>query len=583
AAGPDVLSQSNLNIAVPERYQLGPGDRLSIRVSSPVQAAETSDVTIDASGSVRIPGTNQLVVLRGLTVAQTQTLIQERLRRVLNNASVEVTLGQLRSIQIRILGDVYAPGTYEVPSIITLFNALYAAGGPSQLGTFRNIQLRRLNGRTVSIDLYKLLRQGASSQDVPLQPGDTILIPAAGPRVGLRGEVRRPAVYELKGGERLREAIRLAEGARPTGVTQRVQVESVRPGIERRQIDVNLLAEGPENNPPLYDGDRVEVFSIRPVVTNTVTIEGAVDQPRAYAITPGQRVRDLVELARGTLTDAALERADLVRTNSDGSRLLIPINLALALRGDPTANVPLQVGDRLTIYTIGQIRFLSPRRVVIRGAVQRPETYYRFEGLTLRDLIIQAGGLLPTANPRVALIQRTNPDGTPGPFLRADLGRALQGDPTANIPILDDDVVTIQTVSEQIFFGEQFVEISGAVQRPAVYPRSANMKISDLLELSGGALPTASDSRAFLQRVNANGTQGPLIIVDLSKAAVGDPANDIALQPGDKLSVFTLEQAAFRQQEVVNISGAFQRPGTFVRSENMTLADAVELAGGTLP
>ncbi|RYG34061.1 hypothetical protein EON81_16565, partial [bacterium] len=560
-----------------------PGDRLAIRVSSPVQAAESTEVTIDQGGSVRIPGTNQTVVLRGLTLSQSQALIQQRLGRILNNASVEVTLGQLRSIQIRILGAAYAPGTYEVPSIITLFNALYAAGGPNADGSFRNIQLRRSNGRTVTIDLYKLLRQGASSQDVPLQPGDTILIPPAGPRISVLGEVRLPAVYEIKGGERLRETIRLAGGARPTGVTQRVQVESVRPGIERRQTDVNLLAEGAENNPPLYDGDRVEVFSIRPIITNTVTIEGAVDQPRAYAITPGIRVRELVELARGTLSDAALERADLVRTNPDGSRILIPINLALALRGDPAANVPVQAGDRLTVYTIGQIRFLSPRRVVLRGAVQRPETYYRFDGLTLRDLILQGGGLLPTANPRVALIQRTNPDGTPGPFLRADLGRALQGDPAANIAIEDDDVVTIQSVSEQAPIGEQFVEITGAVQRPATYPRSANLRVADLIELAGGALPTASQNRAFLQRTNPNGTQGPLLIVDLEKARAGDPANNVELAAGDKLSIFTLEQAAFRQEEIVNVSGGVQRPGTYVRSANMTLADALELAGGTLP
>lgn len=583
AVGPDQMLKGGANLPVPERYQIGPGDLLSIRIASPVQAPTTQQVRVDATGGITVPGTGERVVVRGQTVGQANLTITRIANRYLRDAQVETQLAELRTISIRILGDAYAPGTYEVPSIITLFNALYAAGGPNDTGSFRNIELRRFNTPLKRIDLYRLLLQGDGSLDVPLQPGDTIFIPPADSRITVQGEVRRPAIYEIRSGEKLKDVLAYAGGAKPTGITQQVSVESVRPGVSRVLIDANLLGRSTSDNPVLYDGDSVDIFSIRPIVQNAVRIEGAVDQPRSFGYSKGMRVSDLLLLARGTIEDTYLDRADLYRQNPDGSTTLIPVRLRDAIAKIPAANIELQPSDRIRVYSIKETQFLSPRRVTISGAVQRPGLYVRSNGQTLRDLLIQAGGLLPTANDRVGLLQRALPDGRPGPLVRVNLAKAAVGDPAENIVLQDDDVLTVNTFATADFYPEQIVEISGAVQRPGTFTKSAGMRLKDLIEIAGGLLPTAEKSKAYLQRVNPNGTQGPLEIIDLNAVLKGDPSANVEINIKDRLSVFTEAEAKFTVTETVRISGAVQRPGNYPTSSNLKLADLVTLAGGVLP
>lgn len=577
--GPNDLVRGNMT-TVPARYQLGPGDRLTIRITSPVQAASETEAKLDTTGSILVPGTNRKVVLRGQTLAQAEKLVSRVAARFVRDAKAEIQLAAVRSITIRVLGEAFAPGTYEVPSIISVFNALYAAGGPSDFGSLRTIELRRANGATKTIDLYGYFLKGDASGDIGLQPGDLLLIPPAVSQVSVRGEVRRPAIFELKTGETLKQALKFAGGVRPAGISQRVSVESIRPGNSRFLADVNLGAK--DGNPVLYDGDNVEVFSVRPVLANVVTIQGPVDQPRTYALRPGMRVSDLIDTARGLLPEAALDRADLFRKTALGEDVLIPVNLREAVQKS-AANPLLKEGDRLKIYTIGELAFLSPRRLSVAGAVQRPGSYRRADGMTLRDLLVQVGGLLPTANDRMGFIQRTLPDGTPGELIKVDLGKALNGDKTANVLLQDDDVLTVNTFAESAFTAEQSVEISGAVLRQGTYTRSKGMRVADLIAVVGGLKPNASTERAYLQRVNADGTQGPLLILDLSKVLSGDPSQNVELSPKDKLSVFTQEETAFRVDETIRVIGAVQRPGTFRRASNMTLKDAISFAGGVFP
>ncbi len=583
AVGPDQMLKGGANLPVPERYQIGPGDLLSIRIASPVQAPTTQQVRVDATGGITVPGTGERVVVRGQTVGQANNTISRIANRYLRDAQVETQLAELRTISIRILGDAYAPGTYEVPSIITLFNALYAAGGPNDTGSFRNIELRRFNTPLKRIDLYRLLLQGDGSLDVPLQPGDTIFIPPADSRITVKGEVRRPAVYEIRSGEKLRDVLAYAGGAKPTGITQQVSVESVRPGVSRVLIDANLLGRSTTDNPVLYDGDSVDIFSIRSLVQNAVRIEGAVDQPRSFGFSKGMRVSDLLLLARGTIEDTYLDRADLYRQNPDGSTTLIPVRLRDAIAKVSGANIELQPNDRIRVYSIKETQFLSPRRVTISGAVQRPGLYVRSNGQTLRDLLIQAGGLLPTANDRVGLLQRALPDGRPGPLVRVNLAKAAVGDPAENIVLQDDDVLTVNTFATADFYPDQIVEIVGAVQRPGTFTKSAGMRLKDLIEVAGGLLPTAEKSRAYLQRANPNGTQGPLEIIDLAALLKGDLASNVEVNVKDRLSIFTEAESKFTVTETVRISGAVQRPGNYPTSSNLKLADLVTLAGGVLP
>jgi protein involved in polysaccharide export with SLBB domain len=580
AIGPEGMAGRNVSIPTPERYQVGPGDTLTVRYSSRVTEPKEVDVRIDSRGIVNVPETGRQIVVRGMTLEQFERRIGEEIRLGLRGASVSVTLKALRSISVLITGEVFAPGTYEMPSIVTLFNALYAAGGPSENGSFRNIRLKRANTNR-SFDLYRLLINGDSSQDIPLQPGDVIIVPPAESRVIVRGEVRRPAIYELMAGETLRNAVRYAGGAKPSGVTQRISVESVRPGIDRRLIDANLLGKEKSDNPRLYDGDVVEVFSIRPIITNAVQIEGAVDLPRTYAYFKGMRVSDLVEAARGTMPEASLERADLFRRNADGTTSLVVVDLRGALQSNPAANLELRPDDRLVVYRVEDIRFLGDRQVEARGAVRKPGRYERATNMTLRDLLIQAGGLAPSANDQIAFLQRINPDGTPGDLVRVNVGRVIGGE--ENLVLQDRDVLQVNTVQEAQFLPEQTVEVLGAVQRPGTLVRSSNMRLRDAIELAGNVLPTANVSRVFVQRFNQDGTTGPLVTVDLNRVWANDPTQNIELQPRDRITIYTIQEAGFIPEQRVEVTGAVQKPGTYEKASNMRVADLLALSGGALP
>ncbi len=582
-ASPTDLTRSNTPLSVPDRYQLGPGDELTLRISSPVQAAQTYTVKVSGTGGVLIPATNSSVILRGQTLAQATQLVTREVRQYLRDATVDMQLTALRTITIRMLGEVYAPGTYELPSVITVFNALYAAGGPADSGSLRAIELRRASGGSRRIDLYDMFIRGTANADIPLQPGDIIYVPPSVNRVTVAGEVRRPAVYELLSGEGLRDAVQFAGGAKPTGVTQRVSVDSVKVGVSRQLLDANLLSKKQGDNPRLYDGDTVEIFSIRNQITNFVEITGAVDQPRQFSFRAGMRVSDLIQYARGTLPGAELSRADLFRLNKDGSRVLIPINLRNAIAKKPADDVALVPEDRLVVYQISDVRYLNPRKVTARGALQRPNEFTRADGMTIRDLLIQAGGLLPTANDKVAILQRTNPDGMPGPILTIDLSAAIKNDRSQNVVLKDDDVLTVNTRKEAEYSADQVVDIIGAVQRPGQFTLAESMRLSDLLAVAGGLLPTADIRKAFLQRLNANGTSGPLVTIDLSKTMSGDETMNPVLMPKDRVTIFTYKETAYSPEEAVDIAGAVQRPGKFALAFGMTLNDLLALAGGLLP
>jgi len=576
--GPGQMLRGNVVLPVPDRYQLGPGDKLEVRTTSPVLATQTAEVTIDMQGTIIVPGTNARVVLRGLTLAQAQRVLTREARQYIRDANVEINLSELRTITIRILGEAYSPGTYEVPSIITFFNALYAAGGPSDIGSFRNITLRRINGQTRRMDLYKFLVEGDASQDVPLQPGDTILIPPSESKVIVKGEVRRVAVYELREGETLRDAIKFSGGAKPSGVTQRVSVDSVTPGVSRKLIDANLLGAGNDNNPRLYDGDVVEVFSIRPTIVNQVTIEGAVDQPRAYGLREGMRVADLLDYARGLLPSAATERADLFRLNPDGTSTLIPIDLKAAIEKNLAANIELQPNDRLVVYNIADVRFIGTRRVKVEGAVQRPSELVRADGMTVRDALIQVGGLMPNANDELGFLQKQNPDGSPGELIRLNLRQTVSGVPEQNPALGDGDRILILTKQESAYAGDQSVRILGAVQRPGPYPSSTGLRLRDLVALAGGVLPNAAD---FFEISSAwQETNTPVRRVSLAELATGGPGADTELKAGDTVTI-SYQTEKIDKPRVVTIMGAVRFAGPYMlNTRNDKISSIIARAGG---
>lgn len=579
----DPLTQLSRNVtaSAPPGYQLAPGDALIVRYWSPTRAAREVNATVDAQGGIALEGMGRLVV-RGMTTAQAENLLRERLGRLYKRVEVSVGLKELRTIAVTVSGESFAPGTYVVPAVATAFNVLYASGGPSEAGSLRRIEVRRQGALVGTLDFYKFLLVGDKAADLPLRPGDLLYIPPRVSRVTVSGEVRRPAVFELLEAETLRDALRYAGDVKPSAVDQRVQISTVSPGTARVLKDVDLRDTAQAKGLPLYDGDVVEVFSVRATLMNRVTIEGAVDQPGDYALTSGMRVGDLLMRARGPLGDAYLVRADLYRWNPDNTQSLVPIALEKALAGDSNANVPLMRWDRLKIYARQEVAWTGRREVTVRGAVQRPGLYYRSENLRVRDLLLMAGGTTPDAHQDEAVLLHQRADGTYR-YQTIRLGDALRGDPAHDVLIEDNDVFAVYRAGEARFTPERTVSIRGEVVTPGVYPRGEDMKLSDLLKVAGGFRPGAGSQVSVARPRRSADDPDSTVTVTFDSQGRCASKDDVVLRDGDVVTIQGI--GGFRDRVAfVTVKGAVNNPGPVVLSNTgMRLTDALKAVGGLRP
>jgi protein involved in polysaccharide export with SLBB domain len=564
--------------SVPASYQLSGGDSLTIRYWSPTMDLKEITVAVDPSGGITIPDLGRIIV-RGQTLAQAEEGLRARLRRSFRDADVSLALKELRTIPVTVSGESYYPGTRQVPAIATAFNLLYATGGPTESGSLRRIEVRRRGRMIATLDMYKFLITGDQTADIQLEPGDVIYIPGRYGRVSVRGEVRRPAVYELLENETLTDAIRYAGGANPSGVTQRVQVTTLQPGMSRLIKDVDLSLAQSGQPVPLYDGDTVDVFSVRSTLVNKVTIEGAVDQPGEYAITPNMTVADLVQRSRGLLDEAYPMRADLFRYNPDNTLTLIPINLEKAMSGDAANNLSLLRWDRLRVYTREEVAWTGQREVRVLGAVRRHGIYYRSDNMRVKDLLIQAGGTLPEAYEPRAVLLHQRPDGT-YEYEFINLAEARSDNPKHNVLLQDRDVLAVYRQDEARFTPEPTFSIQGEVVSPGVYIRGRGMRLSDAVALAGGLKPGASAMVLVARARSSNAT--PPIQSEYSPATktfFPDPE----IEEGDLITI--QGRGDYREKPaVVTVSGAVNNPGPIIlNGPRVRLTDIVKQAGGLRP
>jgi polysaccharide export outer membrane protein len=572
----DPLAQLYQNVlaSVPANYQLNPGDYITLRYWSPTMEQQETSLLVDPQGAITVPVVGRLIV-RGQTVGQAEALLRGRMRRLFKDVEVSVTLKELRTIPITMSGASFYPGTYTVPAVVTAINMIYVTGGPTEEGTLRRIEVRR-NGKLVGlVDFYKFLLTGEETGGIALQPGDVIYIPGRGPRVTMRGQVRHPAIYELTDGETLKDALRYAGGVNPSGVEQRVQVLTLQPGAARvlKDVDVTKI----EQEPPVavYDSDTVEVFSVRSTLTNKVTVEGAVDQPGEYEITPNMTVADLVEHARGLLSDAYPTLAHLYRVNPDNTLTQFSVNLEKALARDPAHNLPLTRWDRLTVYTRQEVAWTGRREVTVRGAVARPGIYYRSDNMRVKDLLLQAGGTLPEAYSEQAVLLHQRGDGSYA-YEYVSLNQALKDDPKHNALMQDRDILAVYTVQEAQFTPQRTVSLAGEAVAPGTYPRGEGMRLSDLLKLAGGVTPRAADS-VQIAHSRRDVDQKPTVV---RLASGGVPAPDPLLEDGDLVTI--QGRGAYQEKPiVVYVEGRVNRPGPVILKDRATrLSDVVAMAGG---
>lgn len=593
-------------------YLLGPGDGIRLAVWG--EAEFQYELGIDNQGTVFIPKAGKVFVL-GTPLNMLQEKLKNQLSKYYSGLSsdppttfMDVSVTKLRPLRIFVMGEVKQPGGYTISSYATVFNALYAVGGPLVRGTLRNVRVLRDNKIVAVVDLYDYLLRGDQTSDVRLQNNDVVFIPPRGRTVSIRGDVRRPAVYELKENENLLALLNYAGGLLSTAYLDHAQIDRVKPFAERVKgsddrlvVDINLnaLSEAQGRDIVLTDTDAVQVFSILDDQRNFVSIQGPVRRPGRYELGEIRTLRDLLTAAEGLKPEAYTAKGDLERIHPDGTREFLTFDVAKVLQGGEEHDIALFPRDGIRIYSIHEIEF--PRTVSISGHVKFPATIPYADSLTLYDLVFKAGGLLDPEFGRQAYLSRAdlvrlNDDMVTKRIIQFDLQRLLD-DSAYNVPLLPGDEVIIYDIGVKEVL-DKYVTIVGEVKNPGRYPLRSNMTLEDLVLLAGGGTEGADFRETEVSRVKSDGSAGDSIAVilhpdlrrDFRSAARGaefpeSPVADTAavgkfyLQHKDQVAIRLSPN--YRTQENVTIEGEVMYPGTYALTRRgERLSELLTRAGG---
>ncbi len=593
---------------VPPDYKLGPGDNLIVHMWGRVDLE--MNLTVDREGKIFIPKAGEIAAFN-LTLDQFKERLKNRLRSIYSDFELGVTLGKIRTIRVYIYGEAKKPGGYTLSSLSTLLNALYNCGGPGQNGSMRNIRLIRSGEVIATVDLYEFLLNGNTQDNLKLQSEDVIFVPIVGPRVKLRGEVKRPAIYEIKGGETLLDAIQLAGGPDDEAFLGRVMVDRIVEGKSRELLDLSLatLEDLRKNDIAIQAGDDISVFGIYERRDNVIWLTGHVKHPGAYQVQEQQTISSLLASGNELKEETYMARADLIRTHSDGSKELIPFNLEKAINADSLHNHLLQANDSLRIY--GSWEVVREKFVQIEGEVHKQGEYKLYDNMRISDLIFMAGGLNRSAYMLTAEVARRAP-GAKTEIIYVDLEDIyINDDHTSDIELQEYDQVFIRRVPHWDL--DNFVTITGEVRFPGEYVlHEEDETLYDLIMRSGGL---TSDAFAFGTVFIRGEIQNKLELMNLSNIldrsnpirfdSVGNPnrtaileynpkelsrmvidldlilksrgtQGDIILQKGDEIYIPPLPSG-------VQVTGAVASSGTIQYMSDKKASYYVDRAGGYLP
>ncbi|HLY42829.1 MAG TPA: SLBB domain-containing protein [Terracidiphilus sp.] len=490
-----------LGVPIGPEYVVGPGDGLTISMWGGISQTLTRVIAPD--GHVTLPDAGDIQVA-GLTLAKSQEVIQAALKHQYRDVQISVSLARLRTILVYVVGDAQRPGAYEISSLATPLDALYAAGGPSAIGSLRVLKHLRGDQQLSTFDLYAFLLRGTRGHD-HLQEGDTVVVPPAGPQVAVWGEVKRPAIYELTDATSLSAVLEVAGGMTVAASLEHISVEHIDANQHRETITVRPpAADDPQSylkaisEFEVHDGDRVHIAPITPFSERVVYLEGHVVRPGRQPYRDGMRLNDVLRSYDDLLPEPAA-KAEIIRlVPPDLHVQTIDFNVADAMIGN--GNIPLQPFD--TIRILGRYDLDAPK-VEIRGEVLRPGSYPLSDGLTAAQLVRIAGGfkrdaLVDTAD----LISYRVMNGTKVEAERADvrIGDAVnQGDASADRTLKGGDVLTIHQITGWNDIGSSIV-IEGEVAHPGSYGFKEGERLSDLLRRAGGFRETAYPAGAILIR-----------------------------------------------------------------------------------
>lgn len=622
--------QPNVDIPVPADYVVGPGDTFVVQLYGKENASYS--LSVSREGVIQLPEIGP-IALAGLKFSEAQGVIERTISEQMIGVKCSVTMGTLRTIRVFVLGEAVQPGSYIVGSLSTMTNALFASGGITPIGSLRSIQLKRQGEIITTLDLYDLLLNGDTRDDARLLPGDVIFIPPVGTTVGVSGEVRRPALYEVRGEKSAADLIRLAGGFLPTAYPSASRIERISTQGERTVVNIDLArAEG--KNLAVKTGDVIRIFSVLDTMENIVTVAGHVKRPGINAWKPGARVSTVLGSIRELLPNPDLNAAIIERELPPTGRLkIISFNLGEALtKPGSAADISLQPRDKITVFdlekdrskllepVIANLRVQASREnrqkvVSISGNVRFPGSYPLTDNMSAQQLIALAGGLSENAYNLEGEITRYSLDAEQRQQIEyVDLKLAS----AAQYPLREEDRLSIRRLPD--WSPEETIELSGEIRFPGKYTIRRGETLSQILQRAGGLTNEAYPEGAVFTRkdlqvlesqrlqelkrqlesdiaaanieqqddkekVNVQDAQQLLkniedvrplgrMVIDLPLLVSKPEQQDVRILSGDTLHVP-------RHKQSVTVVGEVQFPTSHLFEAKLDVQDYIERSGGT--
>ncbi|KAA6350994.1 capsule polysaccharide transporter [termite gut metagenome] len=550
--------EPNNNLATPDNYILGTGDEVIINVWGD---SETSiRAIISPQGNIQVERIGP-IYLSGQTVKEANNYLQREFEKIYsglsgNKSQVKLTLGEIRTVQINIMGEVLVPGTYRLSSFSSVFHALYSAGGVTETGSLRNIQVMRKGKKIADIDVYKYIFDGKVSDDIRLIEGDVIIVPAYDCLVNINGKIKKPMYYEMKKGETVDILLSYAGGFTGDAYRKSIQLTRSSNGIEKQIYDVEEVDYAVFK---LHDEDELAVQEILDRYENRVIIRGAVYRPGTYPINGKiATVKQLIDKAEGLQGDAFLDHAQLQREHEDFTLEIIPIDIK-GLINNTVTDILLQRNDVLYIPSIHDI--FEDGSLAIHGEIAHPGTYIYTDSTTIEDLIIKAGGLLDAASSIRADVSRRIKDPKSNAYT-STIGQTFSFELKDGLIITDtDDKFTLQPYDEVYvrrspgYQPQQNVTIIGEVLFGGNYALTKKTeRLSDLIKKAGGITPDAYVKGARLLRKMAEEEIRQRVDVTRLASQAITSKDSIKLVEKNKIMTYTVG---------IDLERALQQPGSY--------------------
>ena len=567
------------DVKPPDSYVMGAGDQVAVSIWGYSQ--ENLIFEINDEGYIK-PEAMGRINLKGISLGKAKKLLESRFAQHyrFRPEEFEVTIYFSRTITVHVVGEVFNFGSFSIPAMNTAFNALAASGGPTDIGSVRNIKLKRAGRADQSIDIYEFLLNPSAQEKLYLEENDYIYVPASEKLVKLDGAVNRPNNYELKGSESLKDIIKFAGGLKDNASTANCLIK--RYASDREEI-INValqnVLDGQESF-ELKNGDYIVVESVKRKYDNFLTIEGAVDFPGEYAVTKNLKLSEILRKAKlngETRNDIVY----VIRTNKDNTVNYLTTNIDEILKNPNSSNnLLLQNQDKIIIFNKKNTKDL--KTVAIKGEVRNPGSYPYSEDLRIRDLLVLSDGLKTEATD-FAYLERFNiKNPKEKQYIRINIEQIMK-DPNSKDNLKLQPLDVVNTFSNLIYSNVSDVSVGGAVNKPGSFQYAKGLTINDLLMLSGGFKREASPIRVDIYRVliqenEPTKTIATTVGFDKNLNLIsGDPNTEV--QPYDIITVRTVPD--FQLQTLVTIEGEVMYPGDYaLTTKNETIASLIARAGG---